>query len=875
MTDDLDRLTRALADRYAIERELGSGGMATVYLAQDLKHDRQVAVKVLRPELAAALGPARFLQEIKIAANLRHPHILPLYDSGEADGFLYYVMPFVEGESLRDRLDREKQLAIDDALRVAREVADALSYAHGHGVIHRDIKPENILLESGHAVVADFGIARAVDAAGGERLTETGIALGTPAYMSPEQAAGEKDLDGRSDLYSLGCVLHEMLAGQPPFTGPTVESLVHQHLTREPPSVTAIRPSVPGSVAAALERSLAKTPADRFNPVALFSEALGSPLSVVTSAPPAVAEPSARQWPLRRIALLAVVAAVVVAAALLLGRSSVRSPEEPSTAADRVIVLPYENRTGDPALDPVGQMAAEWITEGLMQTGTVQVVPNFMALEAVSEARDEGGTVTLSQVAERTQSGIVVTGSYYRHGEDLELHSEVVDVASGAPFTTIDAVVGSVEDPRGAIDSVRIQVMGALATRLSALMGWELPPTAQPPTYEASKAYARAMREWVRTDYEAAAWSFEDAYALDTTYLRSLMLATSAHGNVGRQARSDSLFEILQSRRGELAPYDRYRLDYRSAIVRGDRPAALAAARAGVELVPFGTLRWAFIGSLVLDNRPEEALQSIGEIHSQFITASGGWYYHWRVYTEILHILGDHDRELEVAREAREYISGVLYAMTLEARALAALGRLDELTALVEQILLAGAQPQLTPGEALAELADEAVAHGYQSTCFEIADRALDWLDGQPQAYRLTAAARSLYGRLLLVRERWDEAASVFAALAADSADITSSLAVVSALGYQGSIAAHQGDVESARRFANELESRALPSLRGWNTCWRARIAALLGEREQAVSLLRRAFSEGIGYGIWAHRDLGFESLREYGPFQELMRPKG
>jgi len=213
MTDALGRLTAALAGRYRIESELGAGGMATVYLAQDLKHRRQVAIKVLKPELASVLGPERFLREIEIAAQLTHPHILPLYDSGEAEGLLYYVMPYVEGESLRDRITREKQLPLDDALQVARETADALSYAHSHGVIHRDIKPENILLESGHAVVADFGIARAISAAGGERLTETGLAVGTPAYMSPEQAAGEKNLDGRSDLYALGCVLYEMLAG--------------------------------------------------------------------------------------------------------------------------------------------------------------------------------------------------------------------------------------------------------------------------------------------------------------------------------------------------------------------------------------------------------------------------------------------------------------------------------------------------------------------------------------------------------------------------------------------------------------------------------------------------------------------------------------
>jgi serine/threonine-protein kinase len=349
----LDRLKEALTDRYTIEREIGSGGMATVYQAQDLKHERLVAMKVLRPELAAALGPERFLQEIKIAASLHHPHILPLYDSGSADGFLFYVMPFVEGESLRDRLAREKQLAIDDALQVAREVADALSYAHSHGVIHRDIKPENILLESGHAVVADFGIARAVDAAGGERLTETGIAIGTPAYMSPEQAGGEKELDGRSDLYSLGCVLHEMLAGQPPFTGPTVESLVHQHLSAEPPSVTAIRPSVPGWVAAALERSLAKMPADRFNPVAQFGEAISVHVSVADAVQRHEPMTGKRRW--IGAGVLAVVLLVVAGAVLV--RMMMSGPLT-ITASNHIQVTSAPGMEFEPAISPNGQEVA-------------------------------------------------------------------------------------------------------------------------------------------------------------------------------------------------------------------------------------------------------------------------------------------------------------------------------------------------------------------------------------------------------------------------------------------------------------------------------------------------------------------------------------
>ncbi len=274
MTDAVQRLSAALADRYRIERELGQGGMATVYLAQDLRHDRRVAVKVLRPELAAVIGAERFLSEIKTTANLQHPHILPLFDSGAADSFLFYVMPFIEGESLRDRLNREKQLPINDAIRIATEVAGALDYAHRHGVIHRDIKPENILLHDGRALVADFGIALAASKAGGSRMTETGMSLGTPTYMSPEQAMGERDITARSDVYGLGCVLYECLTGEPPFTGPTAQAIVAKVLTAAPVPPTELRKTVPPSVETAVLVALEKLPADRFASAAELATAL-------------------------------------------------------------------------------------------------------------------------------------------------------------------------------------------------------------------------------------------------------------------------------------------------------------------------------------------------------------------------------------------------------------------------------------------------------------------------------------------------------------------------------------------------------------------------------------------------------------------------
>ncbi len=325
MPETLERLTAALSDRYQIEPELGAGGMATVYLAQDVKHDRKVALKVLRPELAAVIGAERFLVEIKTTANLQHPNILALYDSGEADSFLFYVMPYIDGESLRDRIEREKQLPIDDAVGIASEVASALDYAHRHEVIHRDIKPENILLHDGRALVADFGIALAVTSAGDTRMTETGMSLGTPHYMSPEQAMGERELDARSDVYALGCVLYEMLTGEPPFTGTTAQAIVARVVTESPRPLVPQRHTIPAHVEATVLKAIEKLPADRFATGAAFADALTRPGAVAlpAGAPVAAAQPS-RTWHPITVGLAAL--STVLAALLLWSWTSSASP---------------------------------------------------------------------------------------------------------------------------------------------------------------------------------------------------------------------------------------------------------------------------------------------------------------------------------------------------------------------------------------------------------------------------------------------------------------------------------------------------------------------------------------------------------------------
>jgi serine/threonine-protein kinase len=349
MTAPNDRVTAALADRYHVEHELGQGGMATVYLAEDLRHHRRVAIKVLKPELAAVIGAERFLSEIRTTANLQHPHILPLFDSGEADGQLYYVMPFVEGISLRDRLAREKQLPIAEAVRIATEIAGALDYAHRHGIIHRDIKPENILLHDGSALVADFGIALAVSSAGRNRLTETGLSIGTPQYMSPEQAMGERELDARSDVYALGCVTYEMLTGEAPFTGPTAQAIVAKVMTAEPPEAMALRKTIPPHVADAVHTALEKLPADRFESARLFAAALTGE-GMVAGRRPAVSPRQASPTSTRRTVLFGIGAAAAIAAAFAAGRLLDRSRSAEQPPSRLAILAPTVGGSGGSAL---------------------------------------------------------------------------------------------------------------------------------------------------------------------------------------------------------------------------------------------------------------------------------------------------------------------------------------------------------------------------------------------------------------------------------------------------------------------------------------------------------------------------------------------
>jgi serine/threonine protein kinase/tetratricopeptide (TPR) repeat protein len=385
-----DRLQTALSDRYDLQREIGRGGMATVYLAQDLKHRRPVALKILHPHLAANVGAERFQREVEIAARLNHPHILTLIDSGEADGFLYYVMPYVHGESLRGRLTRERQLPLEEALRIALQVASALGYAHGQGVVHRDIKPENVMLHEGEAMVTDFGICKALSAGGGEKLTQTGMAIGTPAYMSPEQASGDRELDGRSDLYSLGCMLYETLAGVPPFTGPTAQAIILKRFTEPVPSIRAIRSSIPEAVERVLGRALARDPSDRFSTAAELAHALAGQSGVPT----------------------------------LVGADPTVVPVQ-QPPGKSIAVLPFADMSPQKDQDYFCEGIAEEIINALTKIHALRVASRSSAFAFKGKGQD------IRRVGEQLGVGTVLEGSVRKAGTRLRITAQLINVSDG------------------------------------------------------------------------------------------------------------------------------------------------------------------------------------------------------------------------------------------------------------------------------------------------------------------------------------------------------------------------------------------------------------------------------------------------------------
>jgi serine/threonine-protein kinase len=611
MADPIAALREGLQDRYAFERELGRGGMATVWLARDLKHDRPVALKVLHPELAATMGPERFQREIRLAARLQHPHILTVLDSGETAGRLWFTMPYVEGESLRERLRRERQLPLEDALRIAREAAQALQYAHGQDVVHRDIKPENLLItRDGNTLVADFGVARALGAGGEEQLTETGLAIGTPAYMSPEQAAGERGLDARTDTYSLAAVLYEALVGEPPYTGATTQAMLVRRLTEPPPSARAVRSSVPESVDLAIRKALATVPADRFSTVSEFARALAtqaagqattaSPAAVRASdpAPPAPAAPTV---PPRRnrvpLAAMTLVLGMVIGLGLLFAWRR-NHGDGPSRDARTLAVLPFEN-LGDPA----DAYFADGVTDEIR--GKLGQLPGLEVIARGSSNEYRATSKRSQEIARELGADYLLTGTVrWQKGADgtsrVRVIPELVEVRNG------DAPRGRWQEPFDASLTNVFEVQADIARKVASSLGVALAdsvrsqlasrPTANVTAYDAylqGEAASQGMTAQDPPSLRRAIGFYERAVSLDSAFvpawarlsqaLAQLYAGSAPTAAMGEQA----LMAAEQARRlGPNRPEGYLALGQYYRRVPLDNARALTTYEAGLRIAP-------------------------------------------------------------------------------------------------------------------------------------------------------------------------------------------------------------------------------------------------------------------------------------------------
>jgi len=879
LTDSLGRLQVALTGRYAIERELGRGGMATVYLAQDLKHHRRVAIKVLKPELAGALGPDRFLREIQIAAGLTHPHILPLHDSGVAADLLYYVMPYVEGESLRDRLDRERQLPVASARAIAREVADALDHAHAHGVVHRDIKPDNVLLSGSHAFVTDFGVAKAIDAATGSTTsTNSGIALGTPAYMAPEQATADPVTDYRADLYALGVVVYEMLAGEPPFAGRSRAQVLAAHVTEVPRPVSELRPDCPTGLATLVMSCLEKSPNARpqhaehivrsLDALQTPGETLGIPR-----------RPRAR-WGRRVLAgaalgmVMLLVGAVVFVPHTMRARvlTLLRRPN-PALLSSRVLIAPFSNETGDTTLDALGAMAADWIGQGLSGVSGIEVVDprTTLATQKVVQripwplrTRDEARAM-----AREVGAGTLVSGTIYRDGDSLLFQAKITDVVHGRLVRALAPVGGTRTAPSQVLAELQRRVAGSLV--LAATTGTSLGGFAEPPSLVAYEEMYRGVEAYYRGDDSSQYAHFERAARLDTTYTTPLVLLAFAHTYNFEFGIADTVIHRAERLGLRLAPAERAFLDHLEAFLRGDHDGALRAAERLASLTPGSPESQLLLASIALSSRkPRLAIETLRQVDpDRGLNLAGPFY--WIYQAEAAAQLGDWPRSLMMAQSGLQRFPDHPTPYRLKARALARLGRVTEMEETISALPAPG-DPLVEESRLSLGLWGELRATGRGGAADSLMTqyaRLLDSVQGDTaQETRFTR------GAVLWRAGRLAESRAIFAALAArDTGTIR-----LRDLAQLGIVSAKLGDRQAALQAERTIAAANPRYQRGMPKLLQAEIAAALGEHERSIQLLRQGLALGLGLeslggGLAGNSDL--EPLFGNPAFEELLKPTG
>jgi len=870
-----EQIRSSLADAYTVTRELGRGGMSRVFVAQERSLDREVVIKVLSPDLAAGVSAERFAREVKLAAQLQQANIVPVISAGEVVGLPYYTMPYVEGESLRMRLDAAETAGIPagEAVSILTDLAKALAYAHGRGIVHRDIKPENILLSGGTAVVTDFGIAKAISAsrtlAPFETLTQVGTSLGTPAYMSPEQAMGDPSTNHRADIYAFGVVAYEMLAGSRPFTASTQHELVRAHMIETPAPVSSKRSGLPPALAKLVMACLEKDPALRPQSAPELLDVLGQ---VDVTAPKR-----------RRTALLAS-SVGALALALVAGGFWWHGHSAPDELIDpsRVLVVPPSTR-GDAGLRQVSSITSDAVTRLLGQLSFVQIAEPPSALASARDVSDNDALET----GKRLRAGTIIAGTLYPAGADsVQIQFRVLDAYKSA----VSRVLPPVRLARDAGDSAWNLALEPLLSTV-AIAGFPgLGPATLPigpvPRFAAVQELITSFLINARdsSSREQKLIHAQRAVQLDSAYLQARMWAVLALQNAKptsyyaeTRVAGQQLAEQLSPLREKLSPFERALLDYLDTYDRGNTGGRLSALRQMASIAPQTDLSRLLATTLLDLNRPNEALDILEDgvpvrnADGKLIPAAQDPG-HWRLIATIQHYLGNHKAERDAALELNRLDPDDISSVRYELLAFAALG---DSAGIEDRLAAAAALPPKVGtsdffGDLLLQTGQELIAHGHPALGESLERRSLEWFESRSPAQR-DQFVTLRWALALHALHQEEKAREVLKPLFKKFPDLTLYA------GLEGRIAASMGDTATAQEIDARLAAMSPAGLLGANTQERAFIAADLGHKEEAVRLLQEAFAQGLGFSIrWRlHWFNDLAGLRGYAPFEQLLQPKG
>ncbi|MBC8090122.1 MAG: protein kinase [Phycisphaerae bacterium] len=820
-------LTTALADRYDIGREIGRGGMAAVFLAREKKHDRDVVIKALDPFVMQQLGTERFLREVRIAATLAHPHIVSLIDSGEAAGLLYYVMPWMEGQTLRDRL-RRSRIGVGEGLKIIRDVAVALEFAHESDVVHRDVKPENVFLTPGHAYLLDFGIAKLLGDSAFNEITAPGFALGTRRYMAPEQAVAATGVDDRADIYAWGLLGIEVLTG---------ESYPPGEVCNSAPAALAHVTGLPSDVQMLLLECVSpdanRRPASMSHIVARLAPVVLVPAPVTRT-----------RRPLFWFGGAAVAGAAAIAFAIFNAASA-----NDGQMTEPIAVTVLLNETGDSTLSVVGRFAGDWVTDGLQRMGSVRVVPWSEARTASDHAMSTGEPLVAS-VRDEVGAGTVVTGTYYKLRDSLHLQAQLSNARSGRSLSTLPSIVFPISNPEQGIAELRDRVMGAVAAARDERVGSSPGVAQSPPSFSAYRAFDLGFDRFLAQDYDEALAAFRQSHARDTTFAAALLLGARAAWNTDEFAVAETLVTQARASGSTLGTYQDASLRYLEALLRGDGVKARAAILRAADMAPNSRAGFDHAAALLNAGYARDARTQLmrmdpdrGEMR--------GWSPYWTQRAHAENLLDNHNAELLAAREMAKRYPDRRVALVLEARALAAAGDTRRLDSALKVWESRPADVYWSQGAAMVVAADELVKRGRASLGHQYAERAVPWFSNRLVSSPTNRAHRYWLGSALYALGRYPEARPYFEGLATEFPDR------VRYRGLAAVTAARRGDTAAAVKWLGQSAPRDY----GEQLFYQARLAAIAGDVERAIVTFTAAVDHGIEAFPWAPA-MGYHDLQ-------------